>query len=302
MDRDLRGDYDNWLISLESDNFASFIKIWFAYLASIHELVLKNAKKEAREELLAVHGDARYLNIYRDSHLQKLLISDTTRFGIIECYKVSKEHIKNTYPEYYHVTYFKKITDLQPHNKEVIEVGKDTYSLDVSVSKSNLHIGVLIGGNSPVKAKIKKRYVDITIPLIPNKDSIESIDDDNAFYQSVLDNIKSVFQKQIVPREGTKDYLRVVSKIQILFTIIINEYLKKEDIHAKIYKDKISENATDKDIKEWFHEFVYSLRNVLFHRIVDPFDSHWTRIVKLSYQALYDIVLLNIKELKKMDE
>ena len=39
------------------------------------------------------------------------------------------------------------------------------------------------------------------------------------------------------------------------------------------------------------------LRNVLFHRVVDPFDKNWTNIVKFASQALYDIVVLNIERL-----
>ena len=45
-------DYDNWLISLEADNFSSFIKVWFAYLATVHEIILKSVNAEEKKQLL----------------------------------------------------------------------------------------------------------------------------------------------------------------------------------------------------------------------------------------------------------
>lgn len=47
----------------------------------------------------------------------------------------------------------------------------------------------------------------------------------------------------------------------------------------------------------WFLDFVYRLRNALFHEIIDPLDEEWQIIFKNAYLVLKEIVDLNIQEL-----
>ncbi len=62
----------------------------------------------------------------------------------------------------------------------------------------------------------------------------------------------------------------------------------------------------DADIQEHAHEcffdFCYALRNVMFHRIIDPFDSRWSRIMKYSYQGLREFLLENIRLLDEYNK
>lgn len=44
----------------------------------------------------------------------------------------------------------------------------------------------------------------------------------------------------------------------------------------------------------WFLDFVYRLRNALFHEIIDPLDEEWQVIFKNAYLVLKEIVDLNI--------
>lgn len=44
----------------------------------------------------------------------------------------------------------------------------------------------------------------------------------------------------------------------------------------------------------WFLDFVYRLRNALFHEIIDPLDEEWQLIFKNAYLVLKEIVDLNI--------
>ena len=57
----------------------------------------------------------------------------------------------------------------------------------------------------------------------------------------------------------------------------------------------------DMDLKEWFIGFCYSLRNVLFHRTIDPFDNRWSGVMKSCYQGLREFLLSNIKILSEME-
>ncbi len=49
----------------------------------------------------------------------------------------------------------------------------------------------------------------------------------------------------------------------------------------------------------WFLDFVYRLRNALFHEIIDPLDEDWQVIFKNAYLVLKKIVDLNITSIEK---
>ena len=59
-------------------------------------------------------------------------------------------------------------------------------------------------------------------------------------------------------------------------------------LHEEIKKDSII----------WFLDFVYRLRNALFHEIIDPLDEEWQIIFKSAYLVLKEIVDLNIQEIE----
>ena len=51
----------------------------------------------------------------------------------------------------------------------------------------------------------------------------------------------------------------------------------------------------------WFLDFVYRLRNALFHEIIDPLDEQWQLIFKNAYLVLKEIVDLNIDAITNND-
>lgn len=52
----------------------------------------------------------------------------------------------------------------------------------------------------------------------------------------------------------------------------------------------------------WFLDFVYRLRNALFHEIIDPLDEEWQTIFKNSYLILKELVDLNINHIHTTSE
>lgn len=48
----------------------------------------------------------------------------------------------------------------------------------------------------------------------------------------------------------------------------------------------------------WFLDFVYRLRNALFHEIIDPLDEEWQIIFKNAYLVLKEVVEINISEIE----
>lgn len=58
----------------------------------------------------------------------------------------------------------------------------------------------------------------------------------------------------------------------------------------------------EKDSVLWFLDFIYRLRNALFHEIIDPLDEEWQIIFKNAYLVLKEIVDLNIGQIQEGSE
>lgn len=70
-----------------------------------------------------------------------------------------------------------------------------------------------------------------------------------------------------------------------------------EGVYDEIFRQWIPNDNSidDREAKSWFYDFCYSLRNVMFHRVVDPFDERWSEVIKLAFQGLRELLLENIK-------
>ena len=69
----------------------------------------------------------------------------------------------------------------------------------------------------------------------------------------------------------------------------------------KSWFNKLTEKMRDKSVV-WFLDFVYRLRNALFHEIIDPLNSDWQLVFKNAYLVLKEIVDLNIKYIESNRE
>lgn len=70
--------------------------------------------------------------------------------------------------------------------------------------------------------------------------------------------------------------------------------------YAKEWFKTLSEDLKERSII-WFLDFVYRLRNSLFHEIIDPLDEKWQTVFKNSYLILKEIVDSNIDHLEKAE-
>lgn len=291
-------DYNNWLISLEADNFSSYIKAWFAYLATVHEIVLKTINEAEREQLVKeMRGDGDFLKRYKESHFPSISISDSTKSSIIECYRISKTCIKETYPEYFFITYYKQIGKNKLYKDEPAEIAGNMFTFNMKVEKNSLYIGILMNDAAPIIRCIKNKYIEIKISLLPNIDDLNILEEEDIFYRYLLNKSNSIY-KNITLGEDNEDYITIKGLLSHILQFIINKARHELDLYLFIYREKFRDSPTENEAKEWFYEFSYSLRNVLFHRVIDPFDKDWSKIVKYASQALYDIVALNIEILK----
>lgn len=290
--------YKSWLTSLDSDNFAMFIKTWFAYLASIHELVNACLPEEEKDQVESTRGDKFFLDTYREKILNIIALNDIAKSNILSVYEISDRTIKQSYPQYYFESYYKKINPSDFAKDDERSFGKDDYKLNIQINKDEIFVGVLIR-NESIKDRINKQYVKIKIPLIPKEEELDVLKNERLFYQKVRTYLKEKLYKNIKHAEATKAFDEIRLKLDVVIQYITTEF-ERANLHKLIYvKWCDKENIVEKDIKEWFHGFCYNLRNILFHRIIDPFDSDWSAIMKTSYQGLREMLLLNITELEK---
>ena len=88
----------------------------------------------------------------------------------------------------------------------------------------------------------------------------------------------------------------------------LNYFLYHRDVSWRPNREKMtaSEEAWYRDLFEtlkinsvlWFLDFVYRLRNALFHEIIDPLDEEWQIIFKNAYLVLKEVVDINISEIE----
>ena len=87
----------------------------------------------------------------------------------------------------------------------------------------------------------------------------------------------------------------------------LNYFLYHRDVEWQPVRDMTaSEERWYKNLYEilktnsilWFLDFVYRLRNALFHEIIDPLDEEWQIIFKNAYLVLKEIVDINIVEIE----
>ncbi len=293
--------YKNWLVSLDSDNFSMYIKTWFAFLASVHELVLLKATPEDREKLLQQKGDKPFLEAYRPE-LNNIQLKDNVKQNIIDAFDCSKNTVRADYPEYYFQTYFKKIVEYNVIKGENAHFGSNQYVFDVSVKKDAVHVGIR-ALNESLKKHLKQQFVQRNVEFKSFKinDFNDLVDAEEQFYYALKFSIRDILYNNISHKYASQAYQRVTPLCDALLSHIAKR-ISEEKLHSNIFKiwcDK--NNPIESDMREWFFNFCYALRNVMFHRIIDPFDSRWSSIMKYCYQGLRELLLENIRLLNELN-
>ena len=289
--------YNNWLVSLESDNFSMFVKTWFAFLASVRELVLAQASDDKKQGLLSAHGDKAFLGEY-NKNLSLIAMTPVMRANILDAFSSSRSVVRAEYPEYYFQTYYKKIVPFQYCNKEIASVGRAHYKYDIHVSTEAIHVGVVAESKS-VASSLQKVYTQKKIPISNLVLHIDIVDDPERFYSHIKTSVQERLFAQIKSELKQSAKNRVQASLSALCQVIINrvsDNTSSKNLYENMFCLWCDEmgKPPDSDLKEWFIGFCYNLRNVLFHRTIDPFDSRWSGVMKACYQGLREFLLANI--------
>jgi len=289
---------ENWLVSLDSDNISLFIKTWFAYLASIHDLVINQMSDTTILDNL--RGDKFFLDKYRNDILGNISINDVLKENIIATYINSKETILVNYPEYYFQTFYKKIPEISLFSEEAVLISRDEYKFNISVAPKGFFISILII-SEPIRIRVNSVFMQKKFPITPDESKLTMIDNGSLFYDYIRDNIRLLLYNNIKHAPNTIAYNEVKGKFDFLLQLIMSKIIIN-DVRNLIYKPWYEQgNIVEDDLKDWFHGFCYNLRNVLFHRIIDPFDINWSKTMRTSYQGLRELLMLNIEEIENQN-
>lgn len=299
MAHEMTEKYKSWLVSLDSDNFTMYIKTWFAFLDSVHELILSSATAARRDELLAMKGDKVYLNEYRNSFLQKIQLSDGLRESIWKVYEGSREIVRSDYPEFYFVTYYKKIQESRGfYRQRQFAVPLCSCNVDVDIKRDSMFIGMRFGEKPKLYREKFGSYLKLDIPLAKGT-SFDVIDYEGEFYDLVLKKMHEMFYVKGLMKLDSR-------KVRLVSQLILQVYgsFQSDKVYDLIYRPWIAseKKAAAQEMREWFFDFCYSLRNVMFHRVIDPFDRRWSGVMKNCFHGLREFLLENIKFIEDVSE
>lgn len=311
--------YENWRAITESDYVTMFIKTWFAFVATLRKLY----PKENLEDVIG-KGDKAFLNPYLDDFQNRYSFYNNLndiKDNVLKVYELGRQFILEN-PKYNR--FFAE--DFYAINK--------SYSWKQTTDDFELSIKYSSDTEISIHAKYFDRelYIDGTPLIIACKidisDLISSenlldvqiskfIDDESAYIdfvtKGIIDRSSLSFISQITNGDyNSKFSPKVLARLNATalsinanlvqeLTLMKEPNIKKEDVLFSqlpcvhfIYDVEDGKPVPEIDTYKWFLNFVYFMRNALFHEIIDPLDSFWQDIFKHSYLALKEILDGNI--------
>lgn len=148
-------------------------------------------------------------------------------------------------------------------------------------------------------SRMLQHYIEITLPM-------------KAFNQTVTGKIKDACLRLNTALRIRFEYnyryphevkpLAASNSYAIIYQVPFNSFgrLDRENIYATRrgeYAPLIATKAV-----EWFADYVYALRNALFHEIISPLDEEWQAIFKSSYLLLKQVSDISISCMSWIDE
>lgn len=97
-------------------------------------------------------------------------------------------------------------------------------------------------------------------------------------------------------REVKRADIAIMDKDRPMVPYIVVELKKPKEWFRKLHESRRQNSVL------WFLDFVYRLRNALFHEIIDPLDEEWQAIFKNAYLVLKEIVDLNIAAIDTINQ
>lgn len=311
--------YENWRAITESDYVTMFIKTWFAFVATLRELY----PKENLEDVIG-KGDKVFLNPYLDDFENKYYSYNNlnvVKENVLKVYKLgryftleNKKYNRFFAEDFYAVNKlysWKQVTD---DYELSIKYSSDT---EISIHAKYLDKDFYID-KKPLVISVKVDISDlISSEKLSDTQISHFVDDESAFIEFVgsairdraslsfvgqitKGNYNSKFSSKVLARLNSVTLAVNANLVQEIALMKDPNILKEDVLFSQLpcvnfmYKVEDGSTLPEIDTYKWFLNFVYFMRNALFHEIIDPLDSFWQEIFKHSYLALKEILDGNI--------
>lgn len=309
--------FRNWQNSVDIDYLSLYIKTWFAFLSTVHEL---------HPEAINGTGDGSVISIYKDNVGIPAKFVEAMVPHIHKVYKIGNDIIPLDVPKSYYVNYYNTnksyILDKEYElTKYKIVNGQRVYFKsyikieyrDKLSAQTNPNLLITIKSDQPkfyenllcyhvaVNIELSKFIDDLGVDGLNNifkskDDCIELIE---TFLRSSLHGIVNTLEIEEDDKEERKGYCNglLVPLIQLLRQNFSNDDLFTH-IPLKGFPDTYDINPNKIKILNWFISFNYQIRNLLFHSLIDPFNPQWLKLFKHTYLALKELVEHNIEKIE----
>lgn len=308
------GKYKNWRTSIEGDYFSLYIKTWFSFLSTLHELY---------PEKINSIGDGGLIKHSADN-MQVPNNYDTEIAPAIKLMFISAESLMKSEFEEYYFSSFYELNKIYRFKEKNID---GHISLTVSKTKE-IFPPTAVGTRKRQKDKLYFEIrstqvqflkhlkpivgVSSTYTLNTNVDLGKIIRDKNYDDKfQIISLAKSQIYNQIdklfIERNHTdKQKEKAFEFFEKIIELSFQHWAQNFDID-KLFKkmpnkDYPNTEHSKRQTLKWFIKYSYKLRNVLFHIIIDPFDKDWQPIYKNTYIALKELVDENIRQIEAIEE
>ena len=318
--------YENWRAITESDYVTMFIKTWFAFVATLRELY----PKENLEEVIG-KGDKAFLNPYLNDFQNKYYYYNNfniVKENILKVYELGrnftlkyKKYNRFFSEDFYYLNKGYFWTQRTEDYEVIIKYASD---INIFLHAKFLDNDLYVDGVPLIISETIDIYDIISSSKLSDLQITNCLDDESAYISLITTEVRDRVSKSFIDRITKGDYkskfsAKILAKLNstalAINASIVNELalMKETNINKEevlfsqlpcanfIYKLKDNKAIPDIDAYKWFLNFVYFMRNALFHEIIDPLNSFWQEIFKHSYLALKEILDGNINYFIEQD-
>lgn len=311
--------YENWRAITESDYVTMFIKTWFAFVATLRELY----PKERLEEIIG-KGDKVFLKPYLDDfqgkyyHYNKFSV---IKDNILTVYKLGRKFTleNKKYNRFFAEDFYavNEVFSWERATEDFVCSIKYSGATKISIHAKYLDPEFIIDR----KPLIISDTVDIGDILstenLSDAQRTAYLEDESAYINNIVSeliyrvshafiskisagNYEAVFEPKVLAHLNSVS-LSINAAFETELSLMKDPAIKKEDVLYYqspcvnfIYQIEDDKPVPEEDTYKWFLNFVYFMRNALFHEIIDPLDAFWQELFKHSYLALKEILDGNI--------
>ena len=308
----MREKYLNWLSLIETDYITMFIKTWFTFLASLQELV-DNMKGRSIK-------DNQILDEYKNKLFEDITIRIDEEFikNVLNAYWQAKNNALN--PNEFLKDFFEIFYSYNnKYSQEFLYTyrGKTTkLSLNVYLNSRETHLKITLSDERQSFKNYFEGKIETGFSLSEKVKNSKIFEEKRKFIEEILSTVRRKAEK-IVNKNSRLDERGRRERINFLNDKCLIDIERKlnEELDIKMVFPLKPHNAIstmnpttleiptkpqyfDDDLTKWFVDFVYKLRNILFHFIIDPMDKDWQLLFKHTYLALKHLTEENIKFLQ----